>query len=227
MDKAILEAQSPTSIASVGLQHLRRLMEYSGATVRVFDSTDNMANALVVEHGPGSRYGPEPSADRPYGERMSADQAGQGDGKRCHGADRCRRYRSAAPRHAPRTSGLPSWWRAAGRALNVWSTKRQLFQAQVEIARHRDQMATRCSTDLRERIEKQRRPGRESPTHGNGREEQGARSSAIPYRMICDRRERIAASRATSTIPGRTRCGGPALPYGDQQGGRKNGRPHR
>ncbi len=163
MDKAILEAQSPHAIASVGLQHLRRLMPYSGATVRVFDTTANVANALVVEHGAGSHYGPE--------DRLRLDEYGEGDLATLERGQVCVVPDAAALADVPpviellRQQGMRSYVRVPlmveGRlvgALNVWSNEPSHFtQAQVEIARAiADQLAiTLQHAILRERIERQ------------------------------------------------------------------------
>ena len=163
MDKAILEAQSPNAIASVGLQHLRRLMPYSGATVRVFDPTSNVASALVVEHGAGSHYG--------HQDHLSLDAYGASDlaklerGQVCVVPDAAALVDPAPVIELLRRQGMRSYVRVPlmveGRlvgALNVWSNEPAHFtQAQIEIARAiSDQLAiTLQHAILRERVEKQ------------------------------------------------------------------------
>ena len=163
MDKAILEAQSPHAIAAAGLQHLRRLMPYSGATVSVFDPAANLANALAIEPGPDSAYGTR--------DHMPLDEYGEEDvavlkqGRVCMVEDVTALSRVPRVIEVLRRQGMRSYVRiplmVEGQlvgALNVWSNEPSQFtQAQIEIARAiADQLAiTLQHAILRERIASQ------------------------------------------------------------------------
>jgi len=93
IDKAILAAHSPGAIAGTCLQHLRRIVPYWGATVRVIDDEANVAILLAYEREPDAAFNPR--ASRPLEEygavvrrsRPRRDEAGTGMRRPGHRGD--------------------------------------------------------------------------------------------------------------------------------------------
>ncbi len=163
MDKAILEAQSARAVARAGLQHLRRLMPYSGATVRVFDHAAKDAAALISESAPDSQYGADDHLPFDHYGLHDLDELKQG--RVCVVPDVTALAERAPVIETLRQRGMRSYVRiplmvegTLVGALNLWSDETAHFTlAQIEIARAiADQLAIALQhAILREQIEGQ------------------------------------------------------------------------
>jgi len=163
VDMAILAAHSPGAIASTSLQHLRRILPYWGATVRVIDDEANAAILLAYEREPTAAFDPRPR--RPLEEYGAADLAEMKQGR-----ERAVQDISAMPERPVSIErlyarGMRSYARvplvvegALVGVLNIVSDETGYFTAdRVEIARAvADHLAIALQQALlRERVERQ------------------------------------------------------------------------
>ncbi len=163
VDKAILAAHSPGAIASISLQHLRRILPYWGATVRVIDYESNAAILLAYERDPTAEFNPR--SRRTLDEYDPADLAEMKQGRACAVQDIA--AMSARPVSIERLFGkgmrssasVPLMVEGAlVGVLNIASNETGYFTAdRVEIARAvADHLAIALQQALlRERVERQ------------------------------------------------------------------------